>query len=480
MSVKKNFIYNSILTISNYIFPLIIFPYISRVLGVTNIGICNFIDSIINFYILFAMMGVSSLGIREIAKGQLYSDSSKRGSIFSSIFLLNACSTATILIIYLVSIYIIPELNQHKELMYIGGVKILFNLFLIEWFYKGIENFKYITIRSIIIKFLYVISIFLFVKGTSDYNIYYALSGSIIVVNAIVNWRYKSKFVRFSLKGLELKSFIKPFFSLGIYALLTSMYTTFNVIFLGFMSGNKEVGYYTTATKLFGTILALFTAFTTVMLPRMSSLFFQNELEQIKTLTIKSFDLLFMFCLPVIFISVILTPEIIEFIAGPGYEGAIIPMRIVMPLVLVIGIAQILIIQMLMPLRKDNAILINSIIGATVGMLLNILLVKKFNSTGSALVLLCAEISVLISASFFVKKYLNIMFPFYKLLKNIIVSSPYVLICILSLMISTSPIVIITCTMILSSIYFIISQVYILKNQWIILIIKSIIKKCKP
>lgn len=479
MSVKKNFIYNSILTISNYIFPLLIFPYISRVLGVVNVGICNFVDSVINFYILFAMMGVSTLGIREMADGSLFSDSEKRNVVFSSIFLLNVFSTVFIIIILFASIYLIPELYQQKEMMYIGGVKILFNLFLIEWFYKGIENFKYITIRSIIIKLFYVVAVFIFVREKNDYYIFYGLSVAMIVINSIINWNYKNKFVHFVLKRLEFKPYIKPFFSLGIYAILTSMYTTFNVIFLGFIAGNKEVGYYTTATKLFGTILALFTAFTTVMLPRMSSLFSQNEIDKIKGLTLKSFDVLFMFCLPVIFISITLTPEIIQFIAGDGYKGAITPMRIVMPLVLIIGIAQILILQMLMPLRKDKAILINSIIGACIGILLNILLVRRFNSTGSALVLLFSEFSVLLSASFFVKKYLNIIIPFKALLKNIVVSIPYIFICILGLVLFNTPIVIILFSMGLSFMYFLFSQIFILKNEQLKITLKNIRGYCR-
>lgn len=136
--------------------------------------------------------------------------------------------------------------------------------------------------------------------------------------------------------------------------MLTSMYTSFNVTFLGFVTNVTEVGYYTTATKLHGIILAFFTAFTGVMLPRMSALVAENRMDEVKRLINKSFDLLFMISIPLIVFSIYFAPEIIYLISGNGYEGAITPMRMVMPLVLIIGMEQILIVQLLMPLKKRS------------------------------------------------------------------------------------------------------------------------------
>ena len=133
------------------------------------------------------------------------------------------------------------------------------------------------------------------------------------------------------------------------------MYTTFNVAYLGFTSNEVEVGYYTTATKLYTILLALFTAFTSVMIPRMSSLVAENKMEEFKKLSQKSSNILFGFSIPLIIYASVYAPYIINLIAGMGYEGAILPMRIILPLVLVIGYEQILICHILMPLKKDKA-----------------------------------------------------------------------------------------------------------------------------
>ena len=171
MGVKKNFGYNLILTFCNYLFPLLTYPYVSRVLGVTNIGICNFVDSIINYFILFSMLGVGSYGVREIARCK--ENVEKRNEVFSSLFIINTIMTIVSIIVLLLCTFLIPQMTAYKDFIGVGLLKVLFNLFLIEWFFQGIQQFKYITIRSVIVRCIYVFSVFLFVKTQQDTLIYY-------------------------------------------------------------------------------------------------------------------------------------------------------------------------------------------------------------------------------------------------------------------------------------------------------------------
>ena len=367
VTLKKNIFYSTILTTANYIFPLLTYPYVSRVLGVDKIGICNFVDSIINYFVLFSMLGVGIVGIREIAKNK--NDKECLNKTFNSLFFLNTLSTTIMLVLLIIAINIVPKLNEHKELMYIGAFKLVFNYLLIEWLYKGLEDFKFITNRTVIIRCLYVISVFIFIHDVNDYKLYYLLMALMVVLNSIVNILYSRKFVKYSLSNIYIKPYIRPFIILGLYMLLTSMYTSFNVAYLGFVAGETEVGYYTTATKLYGIILSVFTAFTGVMLPRMSALIAEHNIDEFKNLLKKSVNLLFGFSIPLISFTMIFAKPIILLLSGKGYDGAITPMQIVMPLILIIGYEQILVIQTLMPLKYDKAILINSIVGACIGIL---------------------------------------------------------------------------------------------------------------
>lgn len=427
--IKKNVIYSSILTSANYVFPLITYPYVSRVLGVTNIGICNFIDSIINYYIMFSLLGIVAVAIREIAANK--NDTEKLSHTFSGLFVLNSISTAIVLTILVISIYAVPKLYEYKELMFVGFFKVLFNYLLIDWFYKGIEDFKYITKYGLITKVLYVIGIFVFVTDKSDYYEYYLLSMLMIAANAIINMWHSRKFVHFSFKGISLRPYLTPFFVLGLYLFLTSMYTTFNVAYLGFVCDETEVGYYTTATKLHSIFLALFTAFTGVMLPRMSSLISEKNFDEFKILLSKSLHVLFIFAMPVIIFSVIFAPQIIRIISGAGYEPAATPMRIVMPLIFIIGYEQIVVIQVLMPMKKDKIIFKNSCIGAIFGFAANILLVGTFKSVGSSFVWTSSEVVVFALSTYYLKKYINVGFPFHEFFKYLLFSVP----CLIALII---------------------------------------------
>ena len=425
MSLKKNFLYSSILTTANYIFPLITYPYVSRILGVTNIGLYNFADSIINYFIMFSMMGIGIIGIREVAATQ--DDRNEKNKVFSSLFILNAVLTLLALAILIICIFTVHDLRENKELMYVGVLKLISNLFLIDWFYKGLEKFKYITNVTLTIKLLYVVSVFIFVKESNDYTIYYLLCTLMITLNAIANFIYAFKYVKFDFKSLNIRKYVKTNFVLGVYCFLTSMYTSFNVAYLGFVSNTTEVGYYATGTKLFSIIIALYSAFTGVVQPRMSSLLSENKFDEFIGLIKKSTDLLLTITVPAVLFTCAFSPEIIKIISGEGYEGAIIPTRIVMPLIFIIGYEQILVVQILTPLKKDRQILINSISGAMIGLILNLILVNKYASTGSAIVWVMSEITVLISAQHFVTKYTKVSFPYMKLAKEIVRYIPLLL-----------------------------------------------------
>ena len=401
-TLKKNIFYSGILTTANYIFPLITYPYVSRVLGVANIGVCNFVDSIINYFLILSVLGIGAVGIREIAKNR--GDKQSLQSAFSRLFTINTISTAIALVVLLVAIYTVPKLQENAELMWIGVLKLVFNYLLIEWFFKGLEDFKYVTNRTIAVRLIYILAVFLFVKDTNDVSVYYLLTVGTIVINALLNLIYARKHVKFTLTFSSLKEYTKSICILGVYSVLTSLYTTFNVAYLGFVSSDVEVGYYTTSTKIHTIILMAFTAVTGVMMPRMASILAEKRYDEYEKLIKKSVYVLLIFAIPCLLFIELFAPLIINIIAGSGYEGAIVPLRIIAPLVLIIGLEQILIVQSLVPMGNDKAVLINSIIGAVVGTVANFVIVPHLASVGSAIVWLISEIAVLLSAIYFFKK----------------------------------------------------------------------------
>jgi O-antigen/teichoic acid export membrane protein len=430
MSLRQNFTYKAILTIINPLIGFLTFPYISRVLGVTNLGLVDFVDNTINYFLLFAMLGISNVGVRSIAA--VSGSRAKLNVTFSNLLGVNLFFTILLLLVYLLSISIVSRFNQYSELFYIGTAKILFSTLLIEWFFTGIENFKYITIRTLLIKIIYVGCVFILIKEPSDYLLYFILTVSVIVVNAIVNILYSRNFVSIEFKELFNFKYMKENVKIGIYTIMTSMYLTFNVMYLGLMTNNTQVGFYTSAYRLYTLVLGIFTAFSSVMLPRMSNLLANGNNSEFNRYLIKSFEFVALFSVPMAVCSSILAPELIYLLCGQGYEGAILPMRIIMPALILVGIAQIIVIQVLLPMKKDNVLLVASIVGAVISIVVNILLVSKYGSVGSAIVMLSAEFVVTIIYLIYVLKYALVNFPWQYFIRAIVFTIPCVCICLLS------------------------------------------------
>lgn len=426
MGIKKNFGYNLILTVCNYLFPLIVYPYISRVLQVDNIGICNFVDNIINYFVLFSLAGISSYGVREIARYK--DDVEKTSKIFSTLFILNFILTIGSCILLVICTLYLDSLAPYRDFLWVGLIKLIFSIFLIEWFFQGMSMFRFITIRSILIRLVFVVSVFTFVKEQQDVLIYFIIYVGITIINGIVNWQYSHKFVHLIYKNLNFKNVLKPVASFGYYRIMTSMYTTFNVVFLGFVSTDTQVGYFSTASKLNGIIMSVFTAFTTVMVPHVSKMLKEGAHDRLEQTAKRTMQILISLSLPVVYFCIIYASEIIYLISGPGYEGAIIPFQIASCLILIIGVEQITVQQFLMASTKSNRpIMILSTVGAITGILLNILLTPTFLSTGSAMAWSVSEISIMIASLYFLYKYMDFSIWDNEYLKALMLSALYLI-----------------------------------------------------
>lgn len=427
MGLKKNILYSGFLTTSLYIFQFITYPYVARVLEVTNIGICSYVQSIVQYFMLFSMMGVTSLGIREIAS--CGNDFKKRDIVFSKIFQLTSLTTLLVVLCYIACIELIPKLTVYRELLYVGVFQIIFNTLTIEWFFRGIEDFKYITIRTLIIRSIYVIAVFLFVQSPSDYDKYFILTTLTYVANGVINLLYSRKIVGFHWQRLvSLQCYIRPMLYLGILSILGAMYTSFNTIYLGFVTDDTEVGYYTTATKIQGIILGLYSAFTLVMMPRMSSC---NDKKEKSHMIDVSHIFLLNLTIPIIIVSECFAEIIIRIISGPSYTAATPMLMITMPLLYIIGIRQIFVAQILIPNKEDRSILNCSVGGGITGLITSLLLVNLWKGLGSATVFIASETVVAILSYYYVRKKKLYSFDIKKTGYNLIYWIPFILFCLL-------------------------------------------------
>lgn len=183
-SVKKNFGWNFVLMISGYLFPLLTYPYITRVLGAESLGIGNFVLSIIDYAVLFSTFGIASIGYRYIP--QCNEDKEKRNHVFCSLVSLHLIMSVVVLVVYILAVYTLPQLQEHKYLYIVGATKVFLNVFLVEWLFEGMQDFRYITIRTIAMRMAYVIGIFIFIHTSDDYDRYVYITIGQVVINSIL------------------------------------------------------------------------------------------------------------------------------------------------------------------------------------------------------------------------------------------------------------------------------------------------------
>ena len=471
-SLKQNLAWNTLLTISGYVFPLLTFPYVTRVLGAENFGLANFALSVVDYAILFSMFGITAIGARYIP--QCNEDKAKRDDVFNHLVTIHIFLSVAILVIYTACVFLVPQLAEHKVLYFVGASKIVVNIFLVEWLFQGMQDFRYITVRTIVIRALYVVSVFLFVRNSDDYDNYFYVTIAQVAVNAAVNWKYARKYVTFKISIKGCKEYIFPVFSMGINRILLSFYVTFNVIFLGFQCGNVAVGHYSVATRLYGIFLSFLGAYNGVFVPHLNSLLGKKDWEQFRKMIGISFEIVSFVAIPIVVLGSCLAPEIIRLLAGAGYERAIYPFQIILWQVMFVGLAQILENQILLSMKKFKEVLICTTICTTLSVLILLIFTRKYAEVASAYAVAIPHLLEAILLYYYAQKAISMAFPFKRYLAITLACLPMVAICLSSKLIVEDYRLVLAIGLTLSSIYYLFVMCYVVKDEFLISQLKRI------
>lgn len=403
-SVKYNFMMNLILTVSSIIFPLITFPYVSRILLAEGTGIVAFVTSITTYFTMFASLGIPTYGIRACAA--VRDDKEKLSKVTLELFIINLCTTLLTLIVFIACIFLVPKFALQKELFFINAVSLLLNAFGVNWFYSAIEQYKYITVRSLIFKAISVVLIFIFVKSFNDYVYYGAALVFATVGSNVLNFINLRKFVDFKLVDhIDFKQHMTPVLIFFATSAATSVYTNLDVIMLGFMQGEIDVGYYNAAIKMKNVLISIVVSLGTVLLPRLSYLVNAEKIDDFKNAIKKSVNFTCLISFPLVNFFVAFAGITILLLSGPTFGESVVPMKLLMPTVLLIGLSNTTGLQVLVPLGKENQLLISILVGAVVDFILNLVLINSYGATGAALSTLIAEVLVLAVQCYFLRRH---------------------------------------------------------------------------
>ena len=402
-SIRLNYLMNCILTGSSMIFPLLSYPYVSRILQPEGMGKVTFANSMVAYFALVAMMGIPTYGIRACAR--VRDDKEMLSRTVWEILVLNFIMTFIVYVAFGISLFLVPRLAQDRTLFAFMGISIGLQMLGAEWLFKALEEYSYITIRSLLFKVLALILMFLCIHRKEDYVIYGVLTLIAGMGSNICNFfrmrRYIMPFGK-SLGGVTPENIrkaaekhLKPVGIFFAMAAATTIYTNLDVVMLDFMRGDVETGYYGTAVKIKVVLVSFVTALGGVLLPRMSYYAERKMNREFRKTINRAF--LFVGSLSVLLciFFVYFAKYSILIISGEDFLPAVGTMQIIMPTLILIGFSNLCGMQILVPLGLEKQVLYSELAGALTDIGINLWLIPTMGAKGAAIGTLIAEAVVL-------------------------------------------------------------------------------------
>lgn len=401
-SLSFNFILNSLIAFFSMLFPILIFPYASRILHPEYVGRVSFAESIIAYFLLFSQMGMPTYGTREIAK--LRSNRRRLIDLTSQLFLINFLMAICSYIVLILASCLIPRLHEDQWLYLVMGLALFMNAMGMDWLYKGLEQYGILAKRSLGFKILSLLSIFLLIHKQEDYLLYGFLYMFAIYGAGILNFcsaycdilRGHIHF-RDIISGLKYAfhkhlSHIVVFFAMTC---ATTVYTHLDTVMVGVISGNTELGYYNAAVKIKILLVAITTSLGTVLVPRITNCIMERKTETLRQYIKLTFIFTASFSLLSLFFFECFTTRSILLLSGQEFLPAVPAMKVIMLTVPLIGFSNLTGLEILVPFHKEKIVLYSEVFGAAVDFVMNLMLIPKYGSAGAALGTVIAELSVL-------------------------------------------------------------------------------------
>lgn len=390
-NLKQNYLYSLLQQAVTVALPLVTVPYLSRVLGPKGLGIVAFSGSIVQYFILFGGLGLALYGNRAVAR--VRDDRAFRSQIFWEIFTLRAGLTLVSLFCFLAALQATKP--SHIEVYLVQSVLILAASLDISWLYMALEDFRKIAIRNITIRLFGLALIFLLVRKPGDFAIYATVSALTEMLGQAIYWVQIGELVKTPDWGkLKWGVHLRPTLALFLPQLAIQVYVVLDKTMLGLLSSVSEVAIYAQPERIIKTLLMLITTLGTVMLPRMSHLYAsgkQSEFEAYarKSLLVTSYGT-FLFSA----LTYVAGSRFIPLFLGPGFLASARVFQILSPIMIFIGVSNVLGIQMLIPMGKERVLSFSVIAGALANFSGNLLLIPCYGASGAAFSTLAAEFLV--------------------------------------------------------------------------------------
>lgn len=394
-SIRYNFIMNAALSISTFLYPLITYPYVTRVLGAEYYGKVIFASYVANWVSMFAQLGIPTYGIRACAAAR--GDEAKLRKTVREILTLNVITALLVYGAFLLCIMLVPRFREDPVLFLVISIPVLLNAVGADWFFKGLEEYGYVAFRDTLFRIISLVLMFLLVRTELDYR-FYALTIAVAGGGpAVLNFlNVRKRLGRFGYgQQTDWKQHFRPVLTFFMLTVAVSIYTSMDVVMLGFLSTDAEVGYYGAATRMKGIAVSFVTALGGVLMPRVSNYLAEGKKEEFRKLVTGNFAFVFLVAAPMALYFMAMADQVILFLSGEHFRGAMLPMRVISVTILLIGLSNVTGMQILVPSGRERMTTVSTVWGACLNLAVNYVLIPRMGAMGAVIGTVLAELVVL-------------------------------------------------------------------------------------
>lgn len=420
-SVKRNFAFNVLLVISNIVFPVVVFPYIARILGPQGLGNAHFALQFSRYFMITASLGIPIYGLREVAK--VKDNKAQLSKLVSELLSLNIITTLLSSLIYVGVIWYVGGLAQYKAYLLIASIQVVTGFLSIDWLFIGLEDFKIVTFRSLIVRLVTIGFLVWFIQSPDDVMPYLVIS--LLSITAAHLWNLFYAWSKINLRfSLQIKPHLKPIFTIFLMNVCITMYTVFDTVWVGFLSSAAAVGLYTSAMKLSKISIPLVSALGAVLQPKSARTFAANETQPAHLQT--SFNFIVDMALPIGMGLCLLAPEFLMLLSGDAFVEAATAMRILSILPLCIGLNNLFGMQILSAAGYDKLLFWSVFFGMLLNIVLNLWLIPQLSHVGAALAIAATEVFVTAITYYFVYVKFKITFNVKRVFKTMLLTFSFI------------------------------------------------------
>lgn len=408
-TLAGNVIAKGILNLFNALLPLIVTRYVYHVLGPTNVGNIEYGMAIMGYFSVIGLLGTYNYGLREISSHQR--DHDKVHEILKNLVCINVISNTFIFTLYLVFVFFFVHDPTLRIICWILSANILAQVFYMEYYNEAMEQFRFITIKTMIVRLISLAFIFILVRRADDLYYYAAITSGVVVANYLVSYIYNRRkvpqYFRGLWRGLNFKPFIVPLLMIMLLNNTTVLYTMADRIILGYFVDADNVAYLSLSSKIVEMTRTLLLSIVYATLPRLS-LYLHEDRRLYQEQVLKIMQLVLFLIIPTSMGLLLLSPQVIDLFGGPQYADAVPVMRLFAIRMTMLGVEAIMYNQIIFLHGKEKQLVLFNLLCGFLNIIFNFAILPWLNSLTSMMCTFAAEIVFELLCLRFIHKKLNV------------------------------------------------------------------------